>query len=207
MLIVGAKGHALEILDILSIDLVSNNIVFFDNVSTEFNLKTINSYRIIQSLNDVDEVFRQDKNFILGTGNGLLRKNMSEVFLARGGKLQSVISSRAYVSSLNTVLGEGLNIMHNAVIGPEVFIGTGSLINAGVHIHHESYIGSYCEICPGAIITGKVTIGDYTFVGSGAIILPGVSIGNNVKIGAGAVVIKNVSDNCTMVGVPAKFKY
>lgn len=207
MLIVGAKGHALEILDILSIDLVSNDIVFFDNVSTEFNLKTINSYRIIRSLNEIDEVFQQDKNFILGTGNGLLRKNMSEVFLAKGGKLQSVISPRANVSSLNTVLGEGLNIMHNVVIGPEVFIGTGSLINAGAHIHHESNIGSYCEICPGAIITGKVTIGDYTFVGAGAIILPGVSIGNNVKIGAGAVVIKNVSDNCTMAGIPAKLKY
>ena len=31
-----------------------------------------------------------------------------------------------------------------------------------------------------------------------------VKIGNNVKIGANAVVVKDIPDNCTAVGVPAK---
>ena len=31
-----------------------------------------------------------------------------------------------------------------------------------------------------------------------------IRIGDNVAIGANAVVVKNVPDNCTVVGVPAK---
>ena len=32
-----------------------------------------------------------------------------------------------------------------------------------------------------------------------------IKIGNNVKIGANAVVVKEVADNKTVVGVPAKY--
>ncbi len=41
-------------------------------------------------------------------------------------------------------------------------------------------------------------------VGSGARVLGPINIGNNVKIGASAVVLKDVEDNVTVVGVPAK---
>jgi serine O-acetyltransferase len=34
--------------------------------------------------------------------------------------------------------------------------------------------------------------------------MQGSIIGNNVTIGAGAVVVKNMPDNTTVVGVPAK---
>ena len=34
--------------------------------------------------------------------------------------------------------------------------------------------------------------------------LGGVHIGNNVKIGAGSVVLKDILDNCTVVGNPAR---
>ena len=42
------------------------------------------------------------------------------------------------------------------------------------------------------------------FIGAGAKILGDINIGNNVRIGANAVVIKNVPDNCTAVGIPAR---
>ena len=41
-------------------------------------------------------------------------------------------------------------------------------------------------------------------VGANAVVLGGVHIGNNVKIGAGAVVTKDIPDNCTVVGNPAR---
>jgi acetyltransferase-like isoleucine patch superfamily enzyme len=36
------------------------------------------------------------------------------------------------------------------------------------------------------------------------VILPKITIGHHVTIGAGAVVIKDVPDNTTVTGVPAK---
>ena len=47
-------------------------------------------------------------------------------------------------------------------------------------------------------------IGSNVFIGAHAMILGNIKIGDNVKIGAGAVVMKDVPDNCTAVGVPAR---
>jgi acetyltransferase-like isoleucine patch superfamily enzyme len=50
----------------------------------------------------------------------------------------------------------------------------------------------------------KITIKKGTSIGSGAIIIGGVVIGKNSMVGAGAVVTKDVPDNTTVVGVPAR---
>lgn len=47
-------------------------------------------------------------------------------------------------------------------------------------------------------------IGNNVLIGTGAKILGPIRIGDNVKIGANAVVTKNVPDNCTVVGNPAR---
>ena len=57
---------------------------------------------------------------------------------------------------------------------------------------------------PGANISGNVRIADATLIGSGATILQGLTIGKNCIVGAGAVVTKDLPDNCTAVGVPAR---
>jgi len=41
-------------------------------------------------------------------------------------------------------------------------------------------------------------------IGTGAKLLGNIIIGNNVSIGANAVVIKDLPNNCTAVGIPAK---
>jgi len=204
MVILGAKGHALEILDVLLNNDPAEKLCFFDDFSAETNNKIIAAYPIIRTRGKLAEFFLSEKKFVLGTGNPTVRKKLFELGLDEGGEIISVISRTAYISSLNVTLGNGLNIMHGAIIQPEVTIGNGTLINAGAIIHHESKIGSFCEICPGAVITGNVQVGDNSFVGAGGIVLPGIRIGSNVKVGAGAVVTKNVEDNITVIGNPAR---
>ena len=48
------------------------------------------------------------------------------------------------------------------------------------------------------------TIGDDVVIGSGAQIIGPVKVGNNARIAANAVVVKDVPENATMVGIPAK---
>tara|TARA_R110002050_G_scaffold74791_7_gene160456 strand:+ start:1852 stop:2421 length:570 start_codon:yes stop_codon:yes gene_type:complete len=50
----------------------------------------------------------------------------------------------------------------------------------------------------------KPIIGDNVKLYTNCTIIGGINIGNNCIIGAGAVVVKNVPDNCTVVGNPAK---
>ena len=42
------------------------------------------------------------------------------------------------------------------------------------------------------------------YIGSNICIIEDVHIGNNVTIGAGAVVVKDIPDNATVAGVPAR---
>ena len=48
------------------------------------------------------------------------------------------------------------------------------------------------------------TIGDDVVIGSGAQIIGPVKIGKCARIAANAVVVKDVPENATMVGIPAK---
>ena len=93
-------------------------------------------------------------------------------------------------------IGNGLFIDH----GMGVVIGETAIVGDNVTMYHGVTLGG----------TGKEkgkrhpTIGDNVFIGSGAKLLGNIKIGNNVKIGANAVVLKDVPDNVTIVGIPAK---
>ena len=83
-------------------------------------------------------------------------------------------------------------------------IGEGTKIDNLVHIAHNVRIGKHCEIIANAMLGGSVIIGDYTRIAPGTQIINGVSIGKNVLVGLGAVVIKDIPDNTTVAGVPAR---
>ena len=51
---------------------------------------------------------------------------------------------------------------------------------------------------------GILLFGNNEIIGAGAKLLGPIYIGDNSKIGAGAVVLKDVRDNATVVGIPAK---
>ena len=51
---------------------------------------------------------------------------------------------------------------------------------------------------------GVPIIGDNVYFGAGSKAFGPVKIGSNVKIGANAVVVKDIPDNSTAVGIPAK---
>ena len=206
MLITGAKGHALEVLDILLQNNPAESIYFFDNISDSFNLKSVSTNRIIRKNEELGPHFITNKSFVLGTGNPAARKFLASLCAGYGGKLESVISATAIISKLNVTLGEGLNIMHGVIIHPEASIGKGTLLNCRSIVHHECVVGEFCEICPGAILAGNVTIGNGTTIGTGAVILPKITIGANAFVAAGAVVTENVPDNTLVAGVPARIK-
>lgn len=94
-----------------------------------------------------------------------------------------------------TVIGEGTVFVHN---------GLGCVVN------ECAIIGKNCKILQNVTIGGRgegsgtPIIGDNVLIGAGACILGGVKVENGVKIGANAVVLKDVPENVTVVGIPAK---
>ena len=75
-------------------------------------------------------------------------------------------------------------------------------------LNKSAVIGKNCRIRQHVTLAsnaeGAPVLGDGVEVGAGAVIVGKVHIGNNVKIGALAFVNRDLPDNCTAVGVPAK---
>lgn len=102
----------------------------------------------------------------------------------------------------------GIEIHPGAKIGKGLFIDHGM----GVVIGETAEVGDNVTIYHGVTLggTGKdkgkrhPTVKDNVIIGAGAKILGPITIGNNVKVGANSVVLKDVPDNATAVGIPAK---
>ena len=95
---------------------------------------------------------------------------------------------------INT-FGPGLLIQHRGTI----CINGNTKIGSNCRINVDVNIGTNMEKEKEAPI-----IGDNCFIGPGAKIFGKIRIGNNVAIGANAVVNKDVPNDCTVAGVPAK---
>lgn len=206
MIVIGAKGHAKEVLEILYQNGETQNLSFFDNVSNELSDQLFNQYPIIKSLDEARQILLQVDSFASAIGNPFLREKIVNKFMSIGGQYKTIVSCNAHVGNFDVEIGDGCNIMSNVFISNSVKIGRSCLINQGASIHHDVTIGNFCDISPNASILGRVSIGDFVSIGAGAILLPDILIEDNTIIGAGSVVNENVLKGQTVFGNPAKTK-
>lgn len=111
-------------------------------------------------------------------------------------------------------ISQAAKVVTGIEIHPAAKIGKGLVIDhgSGVVIGETAEIGDNCTIYQGVTLggTGKdvgkrhPTLGNNVLVGAGAKVLGPMYIGDNSKVAANAVVLKEIPENCTAVGVPAK---
>tara|TARA_R110002072_G_scaffold30097_11_gene94410 strand:+ start:5186 stop:5794 length:609 start_codon:yes stop_codon:yes gene_type:complete len=200
MIVAGAGGHALELLDILISQGLDEYLYFFDGINSLSIFQ--DNYPVLNTMDQLKEKFQQDPRFILGTGNPKVRFKLYQDFSKNGGNLFSVKGTGIAYS--NFAINNDADIFNLCFIGARTAIGKGSLINTGAQIHHEVKIGEFSEVNPGAVLLGKVEVGDFCSIGANATILPKVKIGNNVTVGAGSVITHDVPDGVTVIGVPGR---
>ncbi len=198
MIIAGAGGHALEVLDILRPQGLPAVAVYGEKITPLWPKSLPSFLDFVQ----VKEWLAEHPDFVLGVGAPSFRKKLYQEFTQLGGVHQALRGPQAVISPTASV--EKADILTTSFIGAEVRLGVGVLVNAGAQIHHEVSIGDFSVINPGAVLLGACQLGEGCFIGAQATVLPGVKIGNNAIIGAGAVIIRDVPDQVTVVGVPGK---
>jgi sugar O-acyltransferase (sialic acid O-acetyltransferase NeuD family) len=151
---------------------------------------------------------RPDQNQIyglaaVGGSHGKDRVELQQFMQANNVLPITAVHPTAFIAR-DAIIGTSCQILAHATICTEAKLADSCIVNSSATIEHDCNLAEGVHVGPGAKLAGLVQVDKFSFIGTGAIVLPRVKIGKNVVIGAGAVVTKDIADNLTVVGNPAK---
>jgi UDP-perosamine 4-acetyltransferase len=205
IVIVGAGGHAREVLEVLlacrragqDIELLG----FIDEGRD--GAKSLNGLPVLGDMRWLERADRDRVEVICALGTPSLCAKVAEDLRGMQLRIGSAIAPTAWIAESARV-GQGVIIFPNAVVSANCGIGENVSLNVMASISHDTQVGRYCSIGPGARLAGNVTLGERCFVGMGANVVQGVNVGSRSVIGAGAVVLHDLPPGVTAAGVPAR---
>ena len=199
IIILGAGGHGKVVLDIF---LCSEKYKVSGLIAK--NRTSLMGIPVIGTDDDLGYIYKQGitKAFV-AVGDNQIRYRLTSLLKENNFELVTGISHASYVSKY-TSIGEGTIIMPGSIINSGASIGKGVIINTNTSIDHDDIIGNFCHIAPGSTLSGNVNVGNFSFLGTSTSVIDNITIGSNVMIGGGTTIIKDIPNNCTAVGVPAK---
>lgn len=140
---------------------------------------------------------------VVAIGDNRLRHKLYDRLIAAGETLISAVHPTAIIAP-DVAVGKGCMVCAGVIVNTGSRIGDNAILNTGCTVDHDCVVGQHVHVAPGVNLAGDVTVGQGAFVGIGSSVVPGVTIGDWATVGAGAVVISDVSESSVVVGVPAK---
>lgn len=145
----------------------------------------------------------EDDVVVVALGDVRFKKKYVDVLLEKGAEFYTLVHRDAYISQ-NVKIGRGCIVCANARISCDIEIGDFNTFQPFCLLGHDVRIGDYCQINSYAFMGGFAVIEDCVTLHTGAIIHPHKRVKSGAVVGAGAVVIRNVAENTTVYGNPAR---
>jgi sugar O-acyltransferase (sialic acid O-acetyltransferase NeuD family) len=193
--IIGCGGHARSVADVILAN-GDNFLCFVDNNARPNEV--IYGYPVLTMLPSTTTGFH------VAVGDNRRRSELVLCYTAQYLNISIIASTVTH--GFQSMIAPGCFIAHHVHLGPEVHIGSGTIINTGSVIEHEVSIGSFCHVAPHSTICGRTRIGNNVFIGASSVIIDNISICDNAIIGANSTVIRNIDLPGVYIGGPARLK-
>ena len=194
LIIIGAGGHGRVAADIAARN-GYKEILFLDDDEA---VKLCGRYPVIGKS---EMIGNMEGDVFVSIGNPAARKALQDSI--EDERLIRLIHPNAVIGE-DVAMGNGTIVMAGAVVNPGSKIGKGCIINTCASVDHDCRLGEYVHVAVGAHVAGHVEIGSGTWIGAGATVSNDIRICGGCIIGAGAAVVRNLDENGTYVGVPAR---
>jgi sugar O-acyltransferase (sialic acid O-acetyltransferase NeuD family) len=193
----GAGGHGVVVAEIAAA--VGYQIAGLIDDDPEKWGEAVGDWSVIGGLDKIPE----GASVAFGIGNNYVRERLISKASENGWKLPVLVHPSAAVSP-SARLGDGTVVMSQVAVNAGARVGQGCVLNSGCSVDHDCVLADCVHVGPGAHLGGTVRVGSRSLVGIGSCIIPNVNIGEGVVIGAGAAVVRDMPDEVTAVGVPAR---
>jgi UDP-N-acetylbacillosamine N-acetyltransferase len=198
--IFGYSGHAYVLIESM-LDLGYTIAGYFDiheAIENPYNLQ----YLGFELNVDLKSIVNNDYVFPT-VGEAHIRQKLVAIFNKEDLQQFTLVDKTANVSKTATV-GLSTYIGKNAVVNALAIIGQGVILNTNSVTEHECEIGDFSHIAPSATLAGNVKVGSNSFVGANSVCKQSIIIGSACILGAGSVLVKDLPNNETWIGNPAK---
>ena len=189
IILIGGGGHCHSVIDVIEQEGRFRIKGIVDK--TKLLGSSVLGYPVIGNDNDLDSLVKKYQYALITVGqikSPSLRIKLFDLAVKAGFILPSIVSPNAYVSKYVT-LGNGVVVMHDALINVNTIISENCIVNSKALIEHDCQIFKHCHISTNATINGGVTIKEGCFIGSGVVTKESITIDENSFIKAGSVVI------------------
>lgn len=204
LIIIGARGFGREVysLAIQSVGYDEEFVVkgFLDDNSNV--LDGFDNYPAILNSVEAYEIHPDDV-FICALGSVKAKKHYVTILLNKGAIFINLIHKNV-VFNINAKLGTGCIFWGPISISNDVIIKDFVTIHPNVAIGHDVSIGNFAHIGAYCFFGGYTEIQNDVTIYVRATILDRLKVGQGATVGAGSVVLRNVKENTTVFGNPAK---